>query len=374
MDFGPLTEYLDRLPAEGVPGCDLIVRVGYDTVYRHQAGESAPGIPVRGGEMYWLYSATKLITMTVAMRLIEMGVLRLNDAVADYLPAYARLTVREGDTVRPARTVMTFEHLLAMQGGLDYDLEAPGILEGLKDPEASTIAMVQRFPEKPLHFDPGTGFKYSLCHDVAAAVMMAATGKSLSRLADELVFEPLGIRDLTFHPTPAQQKRLAVQYGFGPDGAIRPIPNRIDDLFLMPNYESGGAGLMGDADSYIVLAEALANDGVGATGERILTKASIDDMRTNRQTGKCMEDFRLITHKRGYGYGLGVRTLIDKASSRSPLGEFGWDGAAGAWVMADPEHRLSAFFVMHVLNWPKVYHVFHPAVRDLIYDCLGMGS
>ncbi len=374
MNFKPLTEYLDHLSAEGVPGCDLIVRVGYDTVYRHQSGKSAPGVPTRGDEMYWLYSATKVITMTVAMGLIERGVLRLTDPVADYLPAYARLKVRDGDTVRPARTVMTFEHLLAMQGGLDYDLEAPGILEGMKDPDATTVDMVQRFPEKPLHFDPGLGFKYSLCHDVAAAVMEAATGKRLSELAREMVFEPLGIRDLTFHPTAEQRRRLAAQYGFGPDGLIRPVPNRIDALFSMKNYESGGAGLMGDADSYILLAEALANGGVGASGNRILTEKSIDDMRTNRQTGKCMDDFRLITHKKGYGYGLGVRTLIDKASSRSPVGEFGWDGAAGAWVLADPEHRLSAFFAMHVLNWPKVYHVFHPTVRDLIYDCLGMGS
>ena len=35
---------------------------------------------------------------------------------------------------------------------------------------------------------------------------------------------------------------------------------------------------------------------------------------------------------RGYGYGLGVRTLIDKAESgsNSSIGEIGWGGAAGA--------------------------------------------
>ena len=366
MNFAKLTGYLDRLPEEGVPGLEMIVWIDHREVYRHTAGEA------RGGETYWLYSATKVLTMTVLMRLIEQGVLRLTDRVADYLPDYADLTVQEGEVIRPARTVMTLEHLMTMQGGLDYDQDTPEIRRVLAETGglADTVRIARCFAHKPLHFDPGLGFRYSLCHDAAGACAAAAAGKPLCRLARELVLDPLGIRDLTFHPTQAQLSRLAPQYIQEEDGTVRPTENVRAGLAGLPNYDSGGGGLMGDADSYILLADALANGGVGRNGARILTRASIDDMRRNRQTGPSMADFKKVRHKRGYGYGLGVRTLIDPASSKSPLGEFGWDGAAGAWVMMDPANRIAAFYAQHVLNMNRAYYEFHPAIRDLIYEGL----
>ena len=45
-------------------------------------------------------------------------------------------------------------------------------------------------------------------------------------------------------------------------------------------------------------------------------------------------------------------------------------GAAGAWAMIDPYNRLSAFFVMHVLNHSYCFNVIHPTLRGLIYEGL----
>lgn len=366
MRFDQLTKYLDALPREGVPGCDLCVWVDHTPVYRHQAGE------VKGGETYWLYSATKVLTMTVTMQLIEQGALRLSDEAGDYLPAFRHLTVQDGDTLRPARTALTLERLMAMQGGLDYDYSAPAIQRVLKETggDATTLQMAAAYAEKPLHFDPGLGFRYSLCHDVVGAVMEAATGKPLHVLAEELVLRPLGIRNLSFHPSAGQLARLAPQYTVDPGGRTVAIPNRRDSVTDMPRYDSGGGGLLGDVDSYMLLADALACGGVGRNGARILTQASIDDMRRDRQTGPSRPDWLKVRHKRGYGYGLGVRTLIDPASSRSPVGEFGWDGAAGAWVLMDTENRVAAFYAQHVTNMLRAYYEFHPAIRDLIYEGL----
>lgn len=366
MVFTKLTDYLDHLSQEGVPGCEMVIWKDHREIYRHVAGEA------KGGETYWLYSATKVLTMTVTMQLIEKGVLRLNDPAADYLPAYTNLTVREGDIVRPAKTVMTLEHLMAMQGGLDYDLAAPAIQRKIRESRgnAGTVEMVNCFAEKPLHFDPGLGFRYSLCHDVVGAIVEAVTGKPLSVLANENVLEPLGIRNLSFHPNTEQLARLAPQFTVDENGKTVSVPNRRDSLASMPHYDSGGGGLMGDADSYILLADALANNGIGANGARILSPASIDDMRTNRQYGPALTGWKKVLHKRGYGYGLGVRTLTDASASRSSIGEFGWDGAAGAWVLMDPVNHLSAFYVQHVLNMNRAYYEFHPAIRDLMYEGL----
>ena len=73
----------------------------------------------------------------------------------------------------------------------------------------------------------------------------------------------------------------------------------------------------------------------------------------------------------GYSYALGVRTRVDdRIGGPGALGEFGWDGAAGAWVMIDPSNRLSAVLGMHVLNYGYNYDVIHPTLRSLIYEGL----
>ena len=54
----------------------------------------------------------------------------------------------------------------------------------------------------------------------------------------------------------------------------------------------------------------------------------------------------------GYSYGLGVRTRVNgEIGGAGAVGEFGWDGAAGAWTMIDPHNHISAFFGMHVKNY-----------------------
>jgi CubicO group peptidase (beta-lactamase class C family) len=72
----------------------------------------------------------------------------------------------------------------------------------------------------------------------------------------------------------------------------------------------------------------------------------------------------------GYGYGLGVRTLIDSACSKSPLGEFGWDGAAGAYALIDPINHISIFYAHEILGMMTAYSEIHPTIRDLVYEAV----
>ena len=57
----------------------------------------------------------------------------------------------------------------------------------------------------------------------------------------------------------------------------------------------------------------------------------------------------------GYGYGLGVRTHIDRAASGSlsPIGEFGWGGVLGTYMAAIPEADVSIVYAMQVLPAPE---------------------
>lgn len=162
-----------------------------------------------------------------------------------------------------------------------------------------TMQLVGSFAEKPLHFDLGSGYRYSLCHDVVGAVLEVATSKPLSALVQEQAFEPLVIRNMSFHPKRGQLRQMVAEYGLAEDGRLIPATDRPNLIGVFPHCDSGGGGLMGDVDSYILLADTLVNDGVGANGAWILTHASIDNMRTNRQHGASMNDFRRVLHKRG---------------------------------------------------------------------------
>jgi CubicO group peptidase (beta-lactamase class C family) len=54
------------------------------------------------------------------------------------------------------------------------------------------------------------------------------------------------------------------------------------------------------------------------------------------------------------------------------IGEFGWDGAAGAYAVIDPFNRISIFYAQHILGFPIVYNEIHPKLRDLAYEAMGL--
>ena len=122
---------------------------------------------------------------------------------------------------------------------------------------------------------------------------------------------------------------------------------------------------------YAKLGDALANGGIGANGRRILEKQTIELMRTNHLSAVGLEDcYGEQPQFVGYGYGLGVATMIDKAAGKSigSLGEFGWTGAAGGMVLIDPEKHMSYFYASHMLN-SQVW-LYQGELRNVVYSCL----
>ncbi len=375
MNFEKLTAYLDSLSSVGVPGCDLAVYRDHEPIYRHMAGfrDAQRTELMRGDETYCLYSCTKLFTTCAAMQLIERGRLDLDDPVSAYLPAYARLTVRDGGEVRPARRTMTIRHLMSMQSGLDYDLQSPAVAAVLAETKglADARQVADAKAKDPLCFEPGTDYLYSLSHDVLAAVIEVASGRRFSDYLKENLFDPLGLDTITFAPDEAMTARMCAQYRINDeDNRMVLVERTANDYRLTPNYESGGAGLFCDVKDYVAFADALACGGRTRDGARILSPRMIQLWSANQLGPKARATFDDL-NRMGYSYGLGVRTRVDTSvGGRGQIGEFGWDGAAGAWVMIDPVNHVSAFYAMHVRNFGYCYDVIHPTLRDLIYGAL----
>jgi len=373
MNLSKLDKYMEEMPHRGIPACELAVSRDGVTIYRKCVGfaDSAKTRPVSDIDTYWIFSATKVITCIAAMRLVEQGLISLDDPVSKYIPEYSELSVLNKDgSVTRAQNVMTVENLFTMCGGLTYDIDHEAIKSAAaKTP--STLDMVKAMAKMPLAFEPGTKYKYSLCHDVLAAIIEVVTGMKFSEYLQSNILDPLGIKDMGFRPNEDQIKRLSAQYTYknGTGEAVEiPIRNRYQ---LTPEYDSGGAGLFSTVDEYMKIITVVACGGTTPDGYVILKPETIKMMGENRLRGNILNDLSK-TRLHGYGWGLCGRAHIDPVRSMSlaPVGEFGWDGAAGAFSMIDPTNRIALYFGTHVFGCDYAYHSIHPTLRNLVYEAL----
>ncbi len=387
LDFTKLSDYLNTLEMDyEVHGLDCKVMKEHKTIYRFMTGHSdyELTVPVSKNDLYEVYSCTKIITMTAVMQLVEQGKIELYDELEKYLPEFSEMWVATDFSIgewpvewptmtsqlEPAKNKILIHDLMSMTAGLSYDIGSEVIQDKkqVTGNKARTREMIAAISRMPLIYQPGTRYSYALGHDVLAAVIEVVSGLSFGQYLKNNVFDPLAIKEMYFQLPENEKYRLSAQYRKDMvTGEITPFEGNI--FCLSDNYESGGAGLTCTVDAYSLVLDALANDGVGATGARILKAESIRTMSRNWLTDQQLEDFKK-SGKIGYGYGLGVRTLIEGASSKSPVGEFGWDGAAGAYALIDPINHISIFYAQEILGMITAYTEIHPTIRDLTYDAV----
>jgi CubicO group peptidase (beta-lactamase class C family) len=123
-------------------------------------------------------------------------------------------------------------------------------------------------------------------------------------------------------------------------------------------------------NDFTKIMQMLANDGFYG-GERLMGRKTIDLMRTNGLNNAQQKDFDADgVYNLGYGYGCGVRTLIDKykGGHNGSLGAFGWTGGFGTWCEADPDERLSVVYMHNLM--PNMEEYYHLRVRNTAYGCL----
>lgn len=388
MNFNKLETFQNSLQkVYNIPATDCKITKDHQVVYRHMTGHSdyMGQVPTSVHDLYRLYSATKIITATAVLQLMEMGKLDLYDDVRKFLPEFTNLKVADqfemdhfpiewpnsNSKCHLMHGRIRIIDLLTMTAGLSYDTDSAPLAEIKKtsNDKTSTREVITAITRMPLIYEPQTRWGYSLAHDVLAGVVEAVSDMQFGQYLHKYIFDPLELKDFTFHTGSKEAQRLSALYAadFNTGRFFPASPEMASKFQLTPNYESGGAGLIGSVDDYSIFLDALCNGGKAANGYSILSPETLSLLSTNYITGKMLEDFQ-ATGKKGYGYGLGVRVLIDTSFSRSPVGEFGWDGAAGAYALVDPVNHISIFYVQHILGFPKVYSEIHPQLRDLAYE------
>lgn len=384
MNFEYMKNFMDSLTEWIIPGNSVVIYKDGKKVFEYSSGYSdlEKKIKKTGEEQLYIYSCSKVATVTAALQLYEQGKFLLSDPLYEYLPEFKKMYVKDGDRIKAAENPITIRDLFTMTAGLSYATNTPAFEKARKitDGKMDTRTVIKCLAEEPLLFEPGARWNYSLCHDVLAVLAEVVSGMRFSEYMKKYIFEPLDMNNSYYH-TP-NDVIISPQYIY----EIQDTKNIVElqqkehtsgvvkraygnELVFGENYDSGGAGIITTVDDYAKFAAALANSGTGLNNNRILSSATVKLMKTN-QLNEAQRKTMNWRRLRGYGYGLGVRTLIDKAESgsNSSIGEIGWGGAAGATIIADTEEKVALCYAHHMLNPQEEY--YQPRLRNVLYSCL----
>jgi len=383
--FDDLSRLLEKFVKDGLPGCACAVAKEGKTLFEGYFGyaDIEDKIPVTEDTVFRLFSMTKVIICTAAMMLYERGKFLLNEPIYEYFPEYrdthVLITQPNGNQViRKARNPMLIKHAFMMAVGLPYPFfdspvarEMEKVMNDLtqKHGKYDIVTEVCAMASVPVAFEPGTRWLYGYGHDIVAGLIQLVSGKTVGQFLQEEIFDPLGMKDTGYRYRDDIESRMVSLYKREENGEMKKIDGMFDE-YHKPDaiYEAGGAGLYSTVKDYLKFSQMLANGGV-YNGERIIGRKTIDLMRTNHLNAVQLQDFT-NSYLAGYGYGLGVRTLISKAEGHSngSEGEFGWTGALGTYVSIDPQEKASIVYMHQMMPNMEEYH--HLRVRAVANGCL----
>jgi CubicO group peptidase (beta-lactamase class C family) len=216
VDTDEVREWLDRRAAEFLfSGAVLVWREGRP-VFEHAAGLAHRGhrVPTTTRTRFGVASVTKLVTALTALRLVDRGVLRLDQPLTEVLaPEHQPLALTAEHTLH---------HLLAHTSGLsnyhdDDDTTWASYTScwdrvpvyGVRGP----ADLLPLFAGLPAVSPPGAVYQYSDANFILAGLAVeAATGRSFADVATAEVLLPAGLADSGFDERDLEPERLATGY------------------------------------------------------------------------------------------------------------------------------------------------------------------
>lgn len=310
-------------------------------------GSRGDARPLDADSLFRIYSMTKPITGMAAMMLIDEGKLKLDQPIADFIPAYAKMTVLADpdgpvDKVVPATAQITVRQLLTHTAGLGYTIiqtgpirdayNAAGILPaqlsrtpvpafGATGKTAPSLAIfAERLATLPLVYQPGTRWSYSVGLDLLGRIIELASGQPFDAFLKARIFDPLGMTSTSFRVPAADAARLTTNY-FVSNGQLLPIDSGATSIYLdQPAFPFGGAGLVSSPRDYDRFLAMVLNGGAFG-GVRVMSQRAVDMGTSNLlPPGASVAG----TWVDGHGFGAGGRVGLG-----AQAGTYGWSGAAG---------------------------------------------
>jgi CubicO group peptidase (beta-lactamase class C family) len=363
-----------HIDSQRIPGAIAVVALGGHVELFDALGAQDPaaGTPMKDDAIFRVYSMTKPIVSLAALMLAEEGRLQMGDPVSKYLPGFAnpQVAVEEGGAVRlvPARREATVHDLLRHTSGLTYEfLGSDAVQRQYQDVDIdnrsrTSAEFCKALAAIPLAHQPGSCWQYGRSTDVLGALLEVVAGRALGSLLQERIFGPLGMKDTAFSVPREQWHRIAEPFANDPDSgnAVTML-----DAREVPDFESGGGGLLSTAGDYIRFLQFMRNRGT-LQGTRLVSRKTIEWM-TADHLGTIPPNGDLLLPGYGFGLGFSVRLASGLAPQPGSPGQYFWSGIGGTSFLVDPAEDL---FAMLLTQAPHQRIFFRNLYRHLVYAAL----
>ena len=262
-------------------------------------------------------SISKSVTAVLMMRLLDEGVIGLDEPVERYLPAFASIKDRRVDA-QP----VTFRHLASHTAGLIREPQWPDAVVG--PIELWDKRIVESLPLTAYDTVPGARYQYSnIGFGTLGLALAKAAGRPFMEMVRTEVLEPLGMTGSEFVVAGAKlEARLAAGYVIGQDGSIdggQPAREHAGRGYKVPN--GGVYSTVADLGRFMGAMS-------GVPGLRILSEES-------RQEALSIQ----TPENPNRGYGLGFSVQIDE-QGRKIASHGGSVAGYTAHMAFDPEARI----------------------------------
>ena len=306
--------------SDDLVGAEILI-VKRRKIVLHEAvgwSDRETGVPLERGAIHRIASATKPVTGTAIMLLLEDGKLALDDRISEYLPSFDNARSRQ----------ITIRQLMTHTGGFGEETYSRSyrLYSSLRE-------LVDDIGRAGPQHPPGAFLYSDLGTNTLGAVVEEVSGLPLERFLEERIFEPLGMSDthgrfIADAPWPA---RLTSAYIWWPDvGRLSKYSDRNLEWrppFLMPAW-----GLYTTAMDYARFLSLWLNQG-----------QHDDDRLFSAQTAQAAlrQDVEPL-------YAMQWETWGSTADGKMPR-IFGHSGATGpkAWVVPD-EDLIVVYFTQAV--------------------------
>jgi CubicO group peptidase (beta-lactamase class C family) len=278
--------------------------------------------------LFLMYSNTKVVTAAAVWMLVEDGLLRFSDTIAQHVPEFAA----------NGKSDITVLQLLTHQGGFPTAV----VPEACWEDHALLRKTVSAFT---LEWTPGSRVRYhpAAAHWTAAVLIEAITGQDFRRFITDRVIAPLGLSDeIVLGLGADRQGRAAAIYDPAADGKF--------PLRMPENTPAGraagipGGGGYGTARGMAAFYQMLAAGGV-LNGVRVLSPRTIEFV-TRNFTGDRIDEYTGLPMCRGIGpHSRGEHPVARGLGATAHPRTFGHGGVGSSYCWADPTSGVSfAFF------------------------------
>jgi CubicO group peptidase (beta-lactamase class C family) len=244
-------------------GNDILLDKGYGFADLEWNVPNTPTTKFRLG------SLTKQFTAASILLLEERGKLSVNDPVKKYMPDSP-----------PAWDKITIFNLLTHTSGIPSFTSFPDY-RSLEPFPTTPKALVARFKDKPLDFQPGEKWSYSNSGYVLLGYLIETiSGEPYAKFVQDNIFAPLGMKDSGYDSNSAIIPHRAMGYSPSPDGLV-------NTGYINMTVPFSAGGLYSTTEDLLRWEE-------GLFGGKLLSPASLQKMTT--------------PFKNDYALGLGVNT------------------------------------------------------------------